>query len=163
MNKNMNKKKKLLIFIVILFLILTLFFFPSCKKKTNIKNEEYIIDETEQGQQFIELQQENENVDWTKEKKKLKGIGKLDIRTFSTITVILFREVKDLKTQLEKKHYSDEQIKTEINKKKDELYNYFGITKDEYNEFYKNNKNEIDNFIASHPSYYSEIEVEEGF
>lgn len=163
MIKKMEKEKiikKLLLILIIFLIILTL---SSCKRKSTIKNEEYIIDETQQENQYIEIIEDDQNVDWDKEKEKLKGVGKLDVRSFSTITVILFRETKELKTELEKEQLDEKKIKQKINEKKEELFKYFGITKEQYNEFYKKNKNEVDNFIASHPSYYNEIEVEQGY
>jgi hypothetical protein len=102
----MNKKLKTIITLLIILLgFVFLFSLSSCKKKAEVKDDVFIIENEEVEEPFYELDDEEEEINWDKEKERLKGVGKLDIRTFSIITVIISREIKDLETKLKKQNF----------------------------------------------------------
>ncbi len=155
----MINMRKLSIYIVVL--LFGLLNFISCQKKEKFIDDEFIVVEEDDDSNDLIYTDEiiDEEVDWDYEKKRLKGVGikDLSIRDYCTISVLIQKDIN----QYIENNYQDasSDVKESATKNKSEaLFQYFGINKEENDEYYNKNKNQIENFIQTHSEYLEILE-----
>jgi len=161
-----NKKKFYKSFLILLLVILiSVFIFNiySCKNRNKSNEENLLINENDQSEKLFITEKTDEyvNINWEEEKQKLEKIGTInDVPSYCKIIAIISIELRKLEDSIISRNISDDEKNRILNKKKDELLNYFNITQEALDKFYEENKVSIENFILSHDNFRKAIETE---
>ena len=161
-----NKKKFYKSFLILLLVILiSVFIFNiySCKNRNKSNEENLLINENDQSEKLFITEKTDDyvNINWEEEKQKLEKIGTInDVPSYCKIIAIISIELRKLEDSIISRNISDDEKNRILNKKKDELLNYFNITQEALDKFYEENKVSIENFILSHDNFRKAIETE---
>jgi|GEM_PF-3933946 cbb3-type cytochrome oxidase subunit 3 len=161
-NKKKFHKSFLILFLVILISVF-IFNIYSCKNRNKSNEENLLINENDQSEKLFITEKTDEyvNINWEEEKQKLEKIGTInDVPSYCKIIAIISIELRKLEDSIISRNISDDEKNRILNKKKDELLNYFNITQEALDKFYEENKVSIENFILSHDNFRKAIETE---